>query len=872
MASDPAEWLLLAAWTWPLLLALAHAPASRPPAPGTARRPWRDPLTAAGAAPALLAALALPDGATLELPWLLLGTSLALDATGRVFLLFTALLWLAAGVYAAAGSRSDERGGRFHALFLLAMAGNLWLIVGADLISFYAGFAMMGLAAYGLVIHDGSPSALRAGRIYLVMALLGEVSLFAGLVMVAHQTGTLVPQPQDLTGLSAASILLILLGLGVKAGLVPLHLWLPLAHPAAPIPASAVLSGAMIKVALLGWLRFLPVGATALPDWGALLAAGGVLTTFYALPLGLVQSDPKVVLAYSSVSKMGLLMLILGLILMQPALAPVGVAALAAYAGHHSLVKGGLFLGIGLRKQAALQPLVLGGMLLLALAMAAAPFTSGAVAKYGLKPVLEQAAWPWVPAAVTLAAAGTTLLMARLLWITVRTPVHPQPGMGWPALAWTALLALVAAAPFALGTPAGWDTDVLPFSLAALFAAAIALAAWRNPGWLRPVIGLVLPGDLAVLLAPIGRTTGRAWAELRDPVQARSAQLGAGLGGWIEQRLAPDASDAERGLRAWPVAGGLWILVTGLLLLATIWGSVLVGGDQAGGPAATGPAEPEAAAPADATTAPRGTREPRAKPASDAALPGTAAPADAPAPAIGAQAPAPRETPASTTGEAIEPEPSPLAPEPTETIPKTDAAEADAIAPVSPRDEVVIAARAADAAHERARDEGVPQDGAGAEPAARAASESRPESARPDAPEPPASIEPLEDPGPGHRGSGAETAEAVPAAHGVATAAPVCDPPVPYRFERPDGDPLLLAQCDRTEDPPARKAAPALTNELVRAVQQRLAALGYDPGPVDGLIGPRTRAAVRALQRDAARDADGVITFELLDRLQPPAP
>jgi hydrogenase-4 component B len=113
--------------------------------------------------------------------------------------------------------------------------------------------------------------------------------------------------------LDGLAIGLLLLGLGVKAGMVPLHIWLPLAHPAAPVAASAVLSGTMIKTALLGWMRFLPVGAVALPEWGGLLAGAGTLTLLFALPIGLTQSDPKVVLAYSSISKMGLMMLVLGL-------------------------------------------------------------------------------------------------------------------------------------------------------------------------------------------------------------------------------------------------------------------------------------------------------------------------------------------------------------------------------------------------------------------------------------------------------------------------------------------------------------------------------------------------------------------------------
>ncbi|MBK5929167.1 proton-conducting transporter membrane subunit [Halochromatium salexigens] len=575
-------WLLLLAWGWPLLLAWPAATLKSPwrssPAgnhsgaldgPGGLR--WALPIL--GPLPALLAALTVPVGSQLDLPWLFLGTALGLDATARIYLLFTTLLWLAAGLYTAFTFRGTAHAGRFRAIFLLAMAGNLWLIVGQDLFSFYAGFAIMGLAAYGLVIHDGSPAALRAGKIYLIMALFGEMSLFVALVIIAQQTGTTQPAPEDLTQLSALPIALLLLGLGVKAGLVPLHLWLPLAHPAAPIPASALLSGAMIKVAVLGWLRFLPVGAIALPGWGGLLAAAGLLTLFYGLPIGLVQSDPKVILAYSSISKMGLLMLCLGLVLVEPALAPTGVAAISLYAAQHGLVKGGLFLGVGLRKQAApaiVQPWILGGLILLALALAGAPLTSGAMAKDALKPVLYGADWPWVPAAAVIAGVGTSLLMARFIWVCVRTQPHPQPGHPWPGLAWALLITLVLLFPFVLGAPASWLSGWLPVLLGVVFAGLVALGAWRNPDWLRPVIGLIPPGDLIVLARPLRRLAVAGGQSLWPPLDAARLRVTNAAIRGFQAVFAGTDTEAERGLRRWPVAGAVWLGIIAALLLALL--------------------------------------------------------------------------------------------------------------------------------------------------------------------------------------------------------------------------------------------------------------------------------------------------------------
>ena len=564
--------LLISAWLWPLLLsgALGLLPDGRRSSVvdlGQGARPRLWILPAFGAVPGLLAGLLVPVGATLELPWLFLGTTLGLDAIGRVFLLFTSTLWLVAGVHAAWNFRDAVHGRRFGALFLLAMAGNLWLIVGQDLASFYLGFAMMGLSSYGLVIHDGTAFALRAGKVYLVMALLGEVTLFAALVLIALDAGSMNPTPDQLGSLSDLTIGLIIAGLAVKAGLVPLHLWLPLAHPAAPVPASAVLSGTMIKVALLGWLRFLPFGEAPLPFWGQLLTTAGLVTLFFALPIGLVQRDPKVVLAYSSIAKMGLMILALGLMLTEPTLAPAGAMAIALYAAHHALVKGGLFLGVGMRKHAPWQPWVMTGLAFLLLALAGLPFTGGAVVKYGVKPLLADANWTWIGTAVAVSTIATTLLMARFAWVIDRTESHPELGWLWPGLAWLVLLALVLLFPFVLGKPAAWKVNALTVPVGLCIAALVAVIAWRRPAVTRPLVGLVPPGDLLALLMPIGRIAGRVGAVFLRRLRGLFGQAAA-LAGAILAPLDQPGGDSETWLRAWPIAGALWlVLAAGLALL-----------------------------------------------------------------------------------------------------------------------------------------------------------------------------------------------------------------------------------------------------------------------------------------------------------------
>ncbi|MGE5154338.1 MAG: proton-conducting transporter membrane subunit [Bdellovibrio bacteriovorus] len=557
-------WLLATAGLAPLLLA------------ALARwgRLWWTPALAP--LPALVAALLVPDGARLEIPWLLLGCVLGLDATGRLFLGFSALLWLAAGVYTAwdPGSRQAAGVGRFRVFFLLAMGGNLWLILGQDLVSFYTGFAVMGIAAYGLVVHAAGPQALRAGRVYLALTLAGELALFAALVLVAHETGSLTPAAADLAGLGDLTFALLVLGLGIKAGLVPLHVWLPLAYPAAPPAAAAVLSGAMSKVALLGWLRYLPLGQVAAPDWGALLILLGLASMALSIPVGLVQSDPRAVLAYSSVGKVGLLVLILGLVLMEPTLAPLGVAAVALYAAHHGLVKGALFLGVGLRAGTGTPRWVLAGLGFLALAMAGAPLTSGAVAKLGIQAPLNTVDWSWLHGLVALGAAGMVLLMLRFLWATWHlqsSAGHPSP---WAAMAWWLLVAVVALFPFTLGSAEAWTGNLSAIVAALLLAAPFLLAARVHPSLMRPLVGRVPPGDLLALAGPLGAAAQwlagslfGQWLRLLNRVRTQLGRLGP----------APPHAHPEAGLTIWATAGALWLGVLALLLITLAWGGSVAG-------------------------------------------------------------------------------------------------------------------------------------------------------------------------------------------------------------------------------------------------------------------------------------------------------
>lgn len=472
-------------------------------------------LTPWAPAPGLVLSLTGASADPVQLDWLLLGTSLGLTEVTRVFLLFTAALWLGAGIHARGYLRDDPRRARFELFWLLTLAGNLVLILALDIAAFYAGFALMTFAAYGLVVHTGEPDARRAGRVYLVMAVLGEGLILAGILLtVAEAPARILPLLADVPAVIAGSerrdllIALLWLGFGIKVGLPLLHLWLPLAHPVAPVPASAVLSGAMIKAGLLAWLHTLPIGLVSLPGWSALVIGAGLLAAFGAAFIGLHQHHPKTVLAYSSISQMGLITVGFGMALQEPALAPLLVAAVTVFALHHALTKGALFLSVAVARH----PGPLAGPLLWvllglpALALAGV-IGSGVVAKMGLKAAFDTAVavpdwWRHLPGLLQLGAVATTLILARFLWLLRKE----SRGDRAPLSVWLGWGLVLAAGPALVFLPQSWGLaarkpvsagDWISLGWPVLAGALLALAATRL---LRP--WPIPPGDLLALITP----------------------------------------------------------------------------------------------------------------------------------------------------------------------------------------------------------------------------------------------------------------------------------------------------------------------------------------------------------------------------------
>jgi formate hydrogenlyase subunit 3/multisubunit Na+/H+ antiporter MnhD subunit len=409
--------------------------------------------------PAILAALLLPDGASLSFP-VPFRLTLMLDRAGAILLGGAGLLWSMAGAYAGSYLGRKPGAGGFTVWWLLTLAGSLGVLIVADIASFYLMFTLVSIAGYGLVAHEQTQAARRAGLVYMVLALIGEAFLLVSFIMLASGQPDPNPLIRDAVAAMTASpmkdaiALFVILGFALKMGLVPLHVWLPLAHPAAPMPASAVLSGVVVKAGVIGMIRFLPF-ESGLPVWGAALVIAGLLTACYAALVGVTQVRPKTILAYSTVSQMGLVAAILGAGL---ATGDASARELSAYYGlHHTLVKGALFLGVGivLVSGGAARWLVLAVMTVMGLSLGGLPLTSGALAKLVAKPIFG-----YGPAslAVSLAAAGSTMLMLHFSAMIARDSRQGD------------------AAAARSGAPAG---QTLPFLMVVL--ASLALSWWLYP-------------------------------------------------------------------------------------------------------------------------------------------------------------------------------------------------------------------------------------------------------------------------------------------------------------------------------------------------------------------------------------------------------
>jgi hydrogenase-4 component B len=292
----------------------------------------------------------------LGLPWV--GAHFRLDALAAFFLAVVNLGGAAASAYGLGYRQHEAAPERVLPFFPAFLAGMNLVVVAADAFAFLLAWEFMSLSSWALVMaHHRERDNAHAGYVYLLMASFGTLSLLLAFGLLAGPSGGYAFEAirgADLSaGLAAVVLALVLLGAGSKAGLVPLHVWLPLAHPAAPSHVSALMSGVMTKVAVYGFVRIV-FDLLGPPAWWwsvVVLVLGGataVLGVLYAL----MQHDLKRLLAYHTVENIGIIFIGLGLALAFQANAMGFAAALALTAAlfhvlNHSLFKSLLFFGSG---------------------------------------------------------------------------------------------------------------------------------------------------------------------------------------------------------------------------------------------------------------------------------------------------------------------------------------------------------------------------------------------------------------------------------------------------------------------------------------------------------------------------------------------
>ncbi len=341
------------------------------------------------------------ESISMRLAWELpLGSAnMAIDPLSAVFALSIALVTMAAAVYGCGylpTSQGVKRLGSSWFFYNMLTASMLTVVAARNGLLFLLSWELMSLASFFLVLTDAEkPAVRRAGWIYLVAMHLGTAFLFAMFLLLGQPENSL-----DFERLSSSDsardllFLMALIGFGTKAGFMPMHVWLPEAHPAAPSHVSAVMSGVMIKTGIYGLLRILMIlGEPPTWWWGWTLLIIGVVSGVLGVLYALAQHNMKRLLAYSSVENIGIIAMAIGVGLLglshdNPVMAALSFTGALLHVLNHSVFKSLLFLGAGSVLHAAGTGEIdrLGG-LMKRMPTTGATFLIGAAAISGLPPL-----------------------------------------------------------------------------------------------------------------------------------------------------------------------------------------------------------------------------------------------------------------------------------------------------------------------------------------------------------------------------------------------------------------------------------------------------------------------------------------------------
>jgi multicomponent Na+:H+ antiporter subunit D len=243
--------------------------------------------------------------------------SFRVDILSFSLAVLASFIWMLVAIYSIDYMCKEHGCNRYYPVLIITLASCMGIFMAGDLFTLFVFFEAMSLISYVLVVHEETVEALRAGYKYLIMTIIGGLALFFGIIITFELAGTvtltgatLIKEPSALAFFAFISFLI---GFGMKAGMFPLHVWLPDAHPVAPSPASALLSGIMLKTGAYGLLRVIfhvfGIELMRASGWTMILTVVAVITILLGSAVAITQDDLKRRLAYSRIGQMGYILL-----------------------------------------------------------------------------------------------------------------------------------------------------------------------------------------------------------------------------------------------------------------------------------------------------------------------------------------------------------------------------------------------------------------------------------------------------------------------------------------------------------------------------------------------------------------------------------
>ena len=245
-----------------------------------------------------------------------LGLHFTVDGFRSIYAVIAALMWLVTGLFSPEYFAHYRNRNRYYLFLLITLGATEAVFLSADLYTTFVFFEIMSLCSYVWVAQDEKTGSLRAGATYLAVAVIGGMVMLMGIFLLYHQAGTLMIEQLPADAALWPAALCMFVGFAGKAGAYPIHIWLPKAHPVAPAPASALLSGILTKTGIFGILVISCRMMVHEERWGAFVLMIGVITMFLGALLALFSVNFKRTLACSSVSQIGFILVGVGMLVL----------------------------------------------------------------------------------------------------------------------------------------------------------------------------------------------------------------------------------------------------------------------------------------------------------------------------------------------------------------------------------------------------------------------------------------------------------------------------------------------------------------------------------------------------------------------------